>query len=275
MTSRSTSTLILIAAIIAAILTSAPTASAQSAEYLLKVDSAQAAIKDERWTDAERHLLAAMRMQPGLPSNCMLMSNLGIVRFQGGDSDGALTALSDAIAMAPNAEVLIANRARVLTALNRDREAIADYTRLLCLDSLSTVGLLNRGMLSLGADDMATAEHDLRLLARIAPKSRDAALAMASLLSRRGEFNEAIPYYDRLIELAPSDEAYLGRATCFIMTERLSDAAYDLNEAIRLNPLNPDLYRERAKVNRLNYRNAEADADLRHADLLENKSARQ
>ncbi|MDE6176578.1 MAG: tetratricopeptide repeat protein [Paramuribaculum sp.] len=244
-------------------------AAAQTPRYLELVDSAQTAIAEENWQEAERCLLGAMRHEPSSPGNILLMSNLGIVRFHDGRETEAVATLSDAIAMAPNATVVIANRARVLAAIGRDDEALADYTRVLAIDSLHTDALFNRGMRALAKGDTRTAAAVFRLLEKTAPRSRDTAIATASLLNARGDYAGAIRSYDRLLELSPTDDNYLlGRATCHIMLEQFDRASADLNEAIRHNPLNPELFERRAALNRLLYRNSEAESDMRRARKL-------
>lgn len=251
----------------AAFLTSIALA-AQSPRYLELVDSAQSAIDTQNWNRADSLLVAAMKLEPGSPGNILLMSNLGIVRFQAGDFNNALETLNQAARMAPNAVVVLSNRARLLSALGRDDEAAADYTHILEVDSTDTSALFNRGMLALNRGDVAAATPDFDKLASLQPDSRETHIAMASSLARRGDFDQARRHYTALLESEPNDEFYLGRAICNLMTDRLSEAAIDLNEAIKINPDNPDLYAQRAVLHRMTYRNAEAEADLRKAFSL-------
>lgn len=243
-------------------------ASAQSPQYLALVDSAATAIDCHDWEKAADNLRAAMRLEPGLPGNILLMSNLGLVEFYDGRADRSVATLSDAIAMAPNAVVLRNNRARVLAALGRDREAMADYSHALSVDSTSADALAGRVMLLLAADSLELATRDIERLEHLRPDDRTTLLARASLLQATGNYIDAIKYFTRLIEQSPDDELLLARATCYILTENLSDATVDLNEAIKLNPENPDLYERRSTIHIICYRNAEAQADLKRAAEL-------
>lgn len=255
-------------AAVVAILAASSESSAQSAAYLSHVDSAQTAIDSTRWASAERHLLEAMRLEPGSPGNILLMSNLGIVQFQQGRGDEAIATLNSALGMAPNAVVVLTNRARLLAAMGRNGEAFADYSRVIALDSTQTSALFNRGMLAMAGGDLTTARADFASLQRQKPDARETAMAMAALLTRDGDYEEAIPWYTRLIESDPTDEFYLGRAVCLTMLDEYSVAMSDVNEGLKLNPQNAELYAQRAIINRLQYRNREYEADMRRAAEL-------
>lgn len=255
-----------IIAAIAAII--ALTATAQSQRYLELVDSAEMAIARYDWNIAESRLVDAMKLEPGSPGNILLLSNLGIVRFHAGNPELALETLDQAARMAPRAVVVLTNRARVLSAMGRDDEALADYTRVVEIDSTATSALFNRAMLRLKDGQTTLAEPDVKRLAAIEPDSRDTHLAMATLLSRQNKFEEARAHYTTLIDQWPeevSDEYYLGRAICNIVTDRLSEASIDLNEAIKIDPYNPELYVQRAVLHKMTYRNAEFEADMKRA----------
>lgn len=65
-----------------------------TATYIELADSADVYMKNERWGDAERVIVNALRHEPANKSNYMLWSNLGTVRTNMGDYDGASSKLS-------------------------------------------------------------------------------------------------------------------------------------------------------------------------------------
>lgn len=236
--------------------------------YYELADSADHAIGSRQWAEAEKYILEALRLEPAAPGNVMLMSNLGIVQMHRDEPEKAIATLTDALAIAPRSLVILNNRARVYAASGCDREAMRDYCKMIEIDSLSTDALFGRGMLALVDRDMRTAEADFERLETLAPDSRDTHIAMATLQTLRGQYEEAEMHYTALIESEPCDEYYLGRAVCRIKTGKYTEAGEDLSEGIRLNPDNADLYAQQSMLCRLTYRTTEAGLYMRRARQL-------
>jgi len=237
-------------------------------QYYQLADSADKAIEGGNWALAENLIMRALRLEPSAPGNVMLMSNLGIVQLKLDKTEASIQTLSDAIAAAPQSCTLLNNRARVYAALGRDDEAFADYSRVLEMDSASVKALFGRGMIALSRVDLVTAKHDLFSLEAVSPDSRETHIAMGALHSLLGEYEAAEVHYTALIESGATDEFYLGRAVCRIMTGNYSGAGEDLNAGMLLNPDNPDLYAQRAMLSKLTYRMADYDLDMRMARKL-------
>lgn len=254
--------------LIIACMASAMMCRAVDPQYYIYADSADIAVKAENWPRAENLILKALRLEPSAPGNLMLMSNLGLVQLYLDRPDDAVRTLSDALVGAPESLVLLGNRARVFAASGHDREALADYTRMLEIDSASTTALFGRGMIALALTDLETAQRDLTLLEHYDPDSRNTHMAMGTLHMLRREYEAAEIHYTALIDDEPDDEFYLARAICRMMTGHYTEASADLNAGLVLNPENPDLYAQRAMLSKLTYRMSDYDLDMRVARRL-------
>lgn len=233
--------------------------------YINFISEADNAIAEERWSDAETLLLNAMREEPDNPTNVLLMSNLGIVRLAAGKDSLALEILNKAANIAPSSTTVLGNRAKVLCAMGRDAEAYNDYSRILELDSLAVDVRCRHGMLALYLGDADTAEKDFMYVERIAPGNENAAIGLALLYSSTNRPNDAIVQYTKLIKQNPSLEYYSGRAALYLLTKQLNEASSDIAEGLALNPNDAELYLYRAYLNKLRYRNDDAEADLKRA----------
>ena len=76
--------------------------------YVELADSADYYMKRDRWRDAERVIVTALRHEPANPSNWLLWSNLGVVRTHSDDYKGAMEAYDVGLASAPESAVSLA-----------------------------------------------------------------------------------------------------------------------------------------------------------------------
>lgn len=241
---------------------------AEDSAYLDKVSEADKAAADGRWADAEALTIEALRMEPGNPGNILLMSNLGLLRFYMGKDSLALDVLTDAHRMAPASVTILKNRARVYEANGRFQEARADYDEILRLDSLERDARFHRGILALNFSDMKTATADFEFMKRHWPEDVNTNLGNAMLETASGRYEEAIVYYNRVLQEDKNPVYYGERAFCRIQLGQLQDASDDIAAAIELDPEYGELYLYRAVLNRMRYRPEDAEADLRRAAEL-------
>lgn len=236
--------------------------------YLDLAGKADTAIMESRWLDAETLLQKAMRMEPGNPTNILLMSNLGLVRLYAGKDSLALATLNDAHRIAPASVTVLKNRAKVLRAMGRDSEAYNDYTLILQLDSMAIEPRFMHGMMALYGGDTKTAETDFNFLNRVVPESENTILGLAALYSATHRHHDAIVQYTKLINRNPAPEYYNRRAALYLATKQLNEASADIAEALSLTPDDAELYLFRAYLNKLRYRSADAEADFKRAEEL-------
>lgn len=241
------------------------TATDTESPYFRLAGEADTAIAKGEYSLAESKLLEALRLEPGNPSNVLMMSNLGLVRFYMGRDDEALQTLNDACAAAPSSTTVLSNRARVLMSMGRPDEARADFARVLAVDSTLVTPRFYHGILSLRAGDIVTASTDFKRLEQADPKSFEANFAMATLNTALGNNLEAIPYFNRLIEIDPQAEYYAARALCNLQLDRLNEASEDISKGLELDSKDGELYLYRAMLNKMRFRPEDADADARKA----------
>ncbi len=236
--------------------------------YFELVGSADSAIKENRFQDAENLLLEAMRVQPSNPSNVLLMSNLAMVRFYMGQDSLALATINDAHQLAPASVTILSNRARIYSAMGEVEKAYSDYDLILQLDSMVIAPRLSHGIIALYSGMIDVAERDFKMLQRVAPDSEEASIGMAMFHTSLNQFKEAIPYYSKLIEKDPVIEYYTGRINCYLELQYLSDASADIADAMKLYPDDMELYLLRGWLNRLYFRNDDAEEDFKRAMQL-------
>lgn len=237
----------------------------EDSPYFRLMGEADEAIAQNRWDDAATALKAALKAEPGHPTNILLMSNLGMVYFHSGRDSLALEMLNHAHSMAPTSVTVLQNRARVLAVNGQVERAYADYTEILRLDSMSVEPRMIHGMMALGMEDYATAEEDFMRLEQIAPNDINTLISMASLYRYTMRFKEALPYLNRLIARDPASNYYGERALCRLMTDDLQGASDDIAEGLKLNPQDGELYLYRSLLNKARFREEDAKADGRKA----------
>ncbi|WP_289758361.1 hypothetical protein [uncultured Duncaniella sp.] len=233
--------------------------------YFKKIDEADKACAEGLWHEAENALVEALRAEPANPSNVLLISNLGIIRFNMGQDSLAIATLNDAHSMAPASVTILSNRAKVLAANGYDEEAYLDYSRIIELDSLEISARLPRCLYALRHHDFRTAKSDMEFMEQNFPGKIETEIAGAAVRSGTGDFAGAIPYYSRILLERKDPEYYSGRAYCYLLTGSLQEASDDINSALAITPADGELYLYRAALNKMRYRPADAEADARKA----------
>ncbi len=233
--------------------------------YFKKIDEADKACAEGLWHEAENALVEALRAEPANPSNVLLTSNLGIIRFNMGQDSLAIATLNDAHSMAPASVTILSNRAKVLAANGYDEEAYLDYSRIIELDSLEISARLPRCLYALRRHDFRTAKSDMEFMEQNFPGKIETEIAGAAVRSGTGDFAGAIPYYSRILLERKDPEYYSGRAYCYLLTGSLQEASDDINSALAITPADGELYLYRAALNKMRYRPADAEADARKA----------
>lgn len=233
--------------------------------YFKKIDEADKACAEGLWHEAENALVEALRAEPANPSNVLLISNLGIIRFNMGQDSLAIATLNDAHSMAPASVTILSNRAKVLAANGYDEESYLDYSRIIELDSLEISARLPRCLYALRRHDFRTAKSDMEFMEQNFPGKIETEIAGAAVRSGTGDFAGAIPYYSRILLERKDPEYYSGRAYCYLLTGSLQEASDDINSALAITPADGELYLYRAALNKMRYRPADAEADARKA----------
>lgn len=232
------------------------------------VSQADSAIADGRWADADKLLVEAIELSPGNPANVLLLSNIGVVRRLMGDEAGALDALNEANAIAPASVTVLNNRAKVYLSMGEKDKAVADYEKVMQLDSTLSDPYFYRGMVRFSRGDIAGASDDFYRLRELSPGSENSLLAMATLHTATGHNDEALAEYRELIKISPDAEYYSGLIENRLALDQLTEAAEDIAEAMKRYPVNPEFYLFRAILNKRRYLYDDARADARRAVSL-------
>lgn len=232
------------------------------------LDNIEKALNAEDWQKADSLTLMLLRMDPGNPSNSLLLSNLGMYRFYSGNDSLAIDALDKACAMAPNSVTILANRARVRTAINEIQGAIEDYSHIIEVDSTYSDAYLHRGVIYLHSGEFEAAYTDFMQLLKLNPESEETNIALTSYYIITEQPSEALPYLSWLIKENPTAEYYAMRAMANIRLDKLMDAADDIFEGIILDAEYSELYVARALLNKRRYEEAAARKDIEKAIAL-------
>lgn len=233
--------------------------------YMERVAMADSAINKEDWPLALDLLHQAILIEPENPGNIMLMSNIGMLEFNLGQDSLAIQTLNEAHRRAPKSVTILSNRARVLTALGAESEALDDYNRVMELDSTQVSARFNHGLLSLRLRKYRDARADFDYMTAHFPDAYETKLGNATMYCAVGEYAAAIPYYSDLLDKHKEPEFYGARAFCRLQTGDLDGASDDIGRALELDPDDGELYLYRAALNKMRYMPDDARRDAQRA----------
>lgn len=249
----------------AAIVTGGKVSDSSSSQYIVLADSADIYIKREKWNQAERVIIKALRLEPANFSNSLLLSNLGVVQTHQGRYEEALESFRLGLSLSPNSSTLRNNRARTRIITNDIPGALEDLDQSLNNDSLQEWPLQMRGLLRISTSDLDGARHDFLLLSREYPDNELAMSGLGRIAEKEGKPEEALRYYDEALTIKEDPEIHSARILLKIGMERFSDASSEIRKCIEKYPEDPYFYLLRGYLHRLNYRIEEAKADKKIA----------
>lgn len=232
------------------------------------VSASEQASKEGNYPEAESALTNAIVASKDSPNRALLFSNLGVIRMEMGKDTSALAALDSAVAIAPRSVTILSNRARALARLNLPLPAIKDLDTAIAIDSTLLDALYLRGLLKMKLGDVESAENDFNCMANLQPSSSLTHTALGTLYVETGRFAQALPHFNKLIEITPDPEFYASRALCRIMTDRFSEASEDIEKGIKAEPANGEFYLLRAMLRKREYRPDDARQDAIRAKEL-------
>lgn len=224
--------------------------------YVELADSADFYMKHQRWDDAERTIISALRHEPANKSNWLLWSNLGVVRTHMEKYAPALEAYDIGLSGAPHSTVLHNNRAWTLLAMGKGKEALADLDESLATDSLQVWPLKMRGLLRVGTDT-SRARRDLEKADSLGGADADVLASLADIDAAEGNTKSALDRYRRSFDLQPDPDVAFRRL--LVMTEKgnYTEAQTLTIDALRRWTQHPALHLLRALQHQ---RNFETDA---------------
>ncbi len=242
---------------------------ATDGRYLLYVDSADRFLQAGRWMQAEDMIRKALRISPANPVNALLFSNLGVCLSAQNRYDEALEAYEISLIRVPDSPVTLSSRGRTYLALNRQNEAVEDFSKALELDSTMHQTRELRAKIYLTSGNVEAAESDFRVLTRQRPGEYEGPEGLGQCAELKGDFTTAARYYKDASTLAKTPESQaemsVALARCLIETGALNEADDVVREGIRLYPRHGMLYLMRGWLHRLRYQNEEEKIDKKLA----------
>ncbi|WP_346434141.1 tetratricopeptide repeat protein [Nonomuraea composti] len=201
-------------------------------------------------------------------------NGLALIELRQGRLDAALTLVESAIELAgelgerhrQHRMVLLANRAQLLAAFGRTKEALEDYGAAIALDPAFPDQYLERGNLlfKLGRHEEAGADFEQAM--RLGPPLPEAHYNRAELYAVREQTEAALADLGRVLDLDPAYlDAYVNRAGLLAGCERDEEARADVEAGLRLAPGNPYLLTVLGQLETAAGHHAEAEAALEQA----------
>jgi Flp pilus assembly protein TadD len=193
------------------------------------------------------------------PTDAYLHLQWSLVMARNGSSSQALEAVDRAIALQPNNAAFHSQRGHILFQMTRIRDAVAAFEEAVRLDPEDHYNrvLLARGHMMVGAPDAAFAQA--RLALKNYPESVEATGLLGSIHLLRGETQQALECFDRLVKMTPTDpRSWTSRAQLHLQLGHTQEAERDFLEAVRISPQEPNfianlawLYRSTGRADRL------------------------
>ncbi len=170
------------------------------------------------------------------PDHVAALHLLGVVRYQRGDFESALSFIGRAIALQPSKAAFFNNYGATLQGMGRYVEALACFHRALQLqpgyvDAISNLGLAQG---SLGQDEAARASLIGAL--GLQPDHLDSIKRLADLFQKAGEIEKAVELYRKLIAAKPHPDLCINLAKMLGVTGRSDLAILEYQKAIDLKP---------------------------------------
>jgi tetratricopeptide (TPR) repeat protein len=169
------------------------------------------------------------------PKNAQLLTHLGTIYLQQGQTEMGISALGKSIQIDPCQPMALFNRANGLTLLGKWEEALNSYNKTVALqpnhaEALNSLGNL---LIQLNRNQEALASYDrvISLKPDLAGAYHNRGLA----LQRLRRFEEALASYDKVIVLEPNRaEALNNRGNVLRKLNRLEEALVSYDKAIAI-----------------------------------------
>lgn len=229
-------------------------ATMQSAEsYNDILGAVDQCFKNQDWEKAETLIKQALQLEPGNPSNYLLMSNLGTVHRNRGDLQAALADYNAALQIAPKSTTILHNRASLFLDMDSTKNAFSDYRRLVEINPRDLVAKNYIGIIAMEFGNMDLAKQSFNDVLAEDKDNLDAKRGLALYSRLTSNFDTAVALYNEIIEKENRLSNYLNRAECYLAVTKLTEAQSDLLEAQKLDPKSPDLFLLKARLAQLQY----------------------
>jgi len=217
-------------------------------------------------SQAEDALREALRIEPGNPSNGMLLLNMGTIQRRQGKLKEAEDSYTIGLAFLPKNLTLLNSRAQLYAEMENYSKAIEDYTEVIYQEPENENAYYERALCRLMNNDTLGARLDLEQIDKFNPNSAKSRLGMAYVYKAQQMWREASELYDVLIERNPKNASLLReRAEVYYLANRFGAALDDVNKSIDFDPREPYSYVLRAQIRYVKGDKEFAKRDLNHA----------
>ena len=236
-----------------------------TATYVEMVDSADYYIGKQMWTDAENMIIKALKHEPANKSNFVLWSNLGIVRENQENFQGAVEAYTIGLSSAPKSTVLLTNRARAFLALDKPMLALQDLETALATDSTLQWPIKMRGLIlaTIGKNEEA-----LKSLLSYEEKFGDdfaVSEVLGDIYAGKSDYEKSAQAYRKALDMQ-DDEQLLNKALLTAYAYgKLDEWEERIRDGIKNHPRDAILYLLRAMLNKQKYQTDAYESDLKTA----------
>lgn len=232
-------------------------------QYTDCIDRSFDYLDQDSLTQAIDAIKEALRLQPGNPSNGMLLGNMGSIQRRQGLLAEAEQSYTIGLGFLPDNLTLLNSRASLYAAMEEYEKAINDYTSVIYHEPENENAYYERALCRLMNHDTIGARLDLEQIDRFNPNSAKARLGMSYVYKAQRMYREASEIYDALIERNPRNaQLYRERAEVFYLSGRMAAALDNVNQSIRIDPRDPYCYILRAQI-----RYARKDREYARRDL--------
>jgi protein O-GlcNAc transferase len=187
-----------------------------------------------RHADAERSFAKAIALAPGAAE---IWANRGNNLIALERPDGALDAFDHALALQPNFPEVLYNKAKLLEGASRLEEALASYDACAALVPQSVDVLNNRGVLlaRLRRYQEALASYDNCLA--ITPNAPDTLSNRGNLLATLQRYGEALASYDQSLAISPNaPNVLVNRGNLLATLQRYDEALASYDKSLAIAP---------------------------------------
>lgn len=214
-------------------------APAGGATLLMQVQQAMLLHQQGRIPEAAAIYTAILRSHPN-QAECL--HYLGVAKLQTGQHGEAVELIRKSLQINGAQPSACSNLGLALQGLGRSDEALASYERALSLDRRCVEALNNRAGVLRERGRLPEALRDYDAAIALRPNYLEALRGRAITLARMGRHADALAAYDKLIALKRSADALNNRGVLLRELNRLDEALHSFEDAIRLQPDDPDAW---------------------------------
>ncbi len=238
-------------------------------DYAAIIRNAMKAMEQDSLTKADSLINQAMHLKPADKANAVLYQYLGEIYVRQKRHKDALQAFSDGLTLQSGNQNLLIDRASLYLTMGSETRALTDLDNLLTINPDHLQGLFYRAYVYRKQHLMMKARRDYEHLITLQPDNREARISLAMLNADDNRPQEAMEQADIIVRYWPSyATGWIVRGGLHQKRRNFELALYDMNQAISLEPDNPDFYISRAILYRDFKKKSLARADFAQAVQL-------